>query len=136
MVTKLFRNPRALSSVLAVLGALQPWALGFLNSLVTLVLASNYCLVYYLGLCSCTPCAVSAIWLSYTVIKPKFKYSLPVAHDGHVTKASSLCYCYQSMYNYMHALMIRGWWSRSRLCDSTSPKVVDQQAYLGVIIHS
>ena len=41
-VTKLFRNPQALSSALAVLGTLQPRALGFVNSLVTLVLASNY----------------------------------------------------------------------------------------------
>ena len=40
MVTKLFRNPQALSSALAMLGTLQPRALGFLNSLVTLVLAS------------------------------------------------------------------------------------------------
>ena len=46
MVTKLFRNPRALSSTLAALGALHPRALGFLNSLVTLVLASNYYLEY------------------------------------------------------------------------------------------
>ena len=41
-VTKLFRNPRALSSALSALATLQPRALGFLNSLVTLVLASNY----------------------------------------------------------------------------------------------
>ena len=45
MVTKLFRNPLALSSALAALGTLQPRALGFLNSLVTLVLAFNYYLV-------------------------------------------------------------------------------------------
>ena len=42
MVTKLLRNRWAPSSVLTVLGKLQPTALGFLNSLVTLVLASNY----------------------------------------------------------------------------------------------
>ena len=41
MVTKRFRNPRALSSALASLGMLQPQALGFLNRLVTLVSASN-----------------------------------------------------------------------------------------------
>ena len=45
MVTKLLRNPQALSSVLAVLGMLQPRDLRFLNSLVTLVLASNYRIV-------------------------------------------------------------------------------------------
>ena len=45
MVTKLIRNPQALSSALAMLGMLQPRALRFLNSLVTLVLASNYCIV-------------------------------------------------------------------------------------------
>ena len=38
----LFRNPRALSSALAPLGSPQPWALGFLNSVDPLVLASNY----------------------------------------------------------------------------------------------
>ena len=42
MVTKRLRNPRALSSTLAVLGMLQPRALGFLNHLVTLVSASNF----------------------------------------------------------------------------------------------
>ena len=41
-VIKLFRNPQALSSVLAALRTLQPRALRFLNSLVTLVLAFNY----------------------------------------------------------------------------------------------
>ena len=41
-VTKRFRNPRALSSALASLGTLQPWALGFLNRLVTLVSAYNF----------------------------------------------------------------------------------------------
>ena len=45
MVTKLLRNPQALSSALTVLGMLQPRALRFLKSLVTLVLASNYCIV-------------------------------------------------------------------------------------------
>ena len=45
MVTKRVKNPRALSSALAALGTLQPRALGFLNSLVTLVLASNFYLV-------------------------------------------------------------------------------------------
>ena len=47
-VTELFRNPRALSSALAALGTLLSRALGFLNSLVTLVLVSNYYLVYFL----------------------------------------------------------------------------------------
>ena len=42
MVTTSFRNPWALSSTLTTLGTLKPWALGFLNHLVTLVLASNY----------------------------------------------------------------------------------------------
>ena len=37
-----FRNPRALSSALASLGTLQPWALGFLNCIDPLVSASNY----------------------------------------------------------------------------------------------
>ena len=37
-----FRNPRALSSALASLGTLQPWALGFLNRIDPLVSASNY----------------------------------------------------------------------------------------------
>ena len=41
MVTKRFRNPWTLSSALASLRTLQPWALGFLNHLVTLVSASN-----------------------------------------------------------------------------------------------
>ena len=45
MVTKLFRDHQALSSALAVLGMLQPRALRFLKSLVTLVLASNYRIV-------------------------------------------------------------------------------------------
>ena len=45
-VTKLFGNPWALSSALAALGTLHSRTLGFLNSLVTLVLASNYYLVY------------------------------------------------------------------------------------------
>ena len=40
-VTKRLRNPLALSSALALLGTLQPQALGFLNRLVTLVSASN-----------------------------------------------------------------------------------------------
>ena len=42
MGTTRFRNPRALSSALATLGTLQPRALGFLNRVVPLVLASNY----------------------------------------------------------------------------------------------
>ena len=41
-VTKLFRNPWALSIALATIGMLHSRALGFLNSLFTLVLASNY----------------------------------------------------------------------------------------------
>ena len=41
-VTKRFSNPQALSSTLAALGMLQPWAFGLLNRLVTLVLASDY----------------------------------------------------------------------------------------------
>ena len=49
MVTKLLRNPQALSSVLAVLGMLQPRDLTFLKSLVTLVLASNYRIVQNSG---------------------------------------------------------------------------------------
>ena len=44
-VTKQFRNPRALSSALAVLRALQPRAFGFLNRLVTLASTSNYYIV-------------------------------------------------------------------------------------------
>ena len=40
-----FRNPRALSSALASLGTLQPWALGFLNRVDTLVSVSNYYIV-------------------------------------------------------------------------------------------
>ena len=44
-VTKLFRNPWALSSALAAFGTLHSRALEFLNSLVTLVLASNYYIV-------------------------------------------------------------------------------------------
>ena len=42
MGTKRFSNPQALSSALAALGTLQPWAFGLLNRLVPLVLASNY----------------------------------------------------------------------------------------------
>ena len=42
MVTKQLRNPQALSSTLTALGMLQPRALGFLNRLVTLVLATNF----------------------------------------------------------------------------------------------
>ena len=38
----IYRNPRALSSTLAMLGTLQPRALGFLNHVVPLVSASNY----------------------------------------------------------------------------------------------
>ena len=37
----IYRNPRALSSVLATLGTLQPQALGFLNRVVPLVSAST-----------------------------------------------------------------------------------------------
>ena len=39
---KRFSNPQALSSTLAVLRTLQPWAFRLLNYLVPLVLASNY----------------------------------------------------------------------------------------------
>ena len=42
MGTKRFSNPQALSSTLAALGMLQPRAIGLLNRLVPLVLASNY----------------------------------------------------------------------------------------------
>ncbi len=41
-----FRNPRALSSALALLGMLQPRALGFLNRVDPLVSASNLYLVF------------------------------------------------------------------------------------------
>ena len=43
-LTKRFSNPQALSSALAVLGMLQPWAFGLLNNLVHLVLVPYYCL--------------------------------------------------------------------------------------------
>ena len=42
---KLFSNPQALSSTLAMLGSPQPQALGFLNSVDPLASASNYYLV-------------------------------------------------------------------------------------------
>ena len=42
MVSTLFRDPQALSSTLAVLGMLQPWAFGSLNHVETLDSASNY----------------------------------------------------------------------------------------------
>ena len=42
---KLFSNPQALSSTLAMLGLPQPQALGFLNSVDPLASASNYYLV-------------------------------------------------------------------------------------------
>ena len=42
MGTKRFSNPQALSSALASLGTLQPRAIGLLNRLVPIVLASNY----------------------------------------------------------------------------------------------
>ena len=45
MGTKRFSNPQALSSALAVLETLQPRAIGLLNRLVPLVLASNYYIV-------------------------------------------------------------------------------------------
>ena len=45
MGTKRFSNPQALSSALAALGTLQPRAIGLLNRLVPLVLASNYYIV-------------------------------------------------------------------------------------------
>ena len=38
--TKRFSNPQALSSILGMLGTLQPWAFGLLHHLVPLVLAS------------------------------------------------------------------------------------------------
>ena len=43
--TKRFSNPQALSSALAALRTLQPWAFGLLNRLAPLVLVSNYYLV-------------------------------------------------------------------------------------------
>ena len=46
MGSMLFRNPRALSSALAMLGLPQPWALGFLNSGDPFVSASEYYLAY------------------------------------------------------------------------------------------
>ena len=42
MVSTLFRDPQALSSALAALGTLQPWAFGSLNRVETLDSASNY----------------------------------------------------------------------------------------------
>ena len=42
MGSTVFRNPRALSSALAVLGTLQPRALGFLNTVDPLDTVSNY----------------------------------------------------------------------------------------------
>ena len=45
--TKRFSNLQALSSAIAALGMLQPWAFGLLNHLVPLVLASNYYLVIH-----------------------------------------------------------------------------------------
>ena len=47
--TKRFSNPQALSSTLAALGMLQPRAVGLLNCLVSLVLASNCYLVHLNG---------------------------------------------------------------------------------------
>ena len=44
-----FRNPRALSSALASLGTLQPWALRFLNHVDPLVSAFNYYIGSYEG---------------------------------------------------------------------------------------
>ena len=48
------RNPRALSSALAILGTLQPWALGFLHSVDPLdtvipINTASSILVYNLG---------------------------------------------------------------------------------------
>ena len=45
MVSTLFRDPRAQSSALAVLGTLQPRAFGSLNRVETLDSASNYYIV-------------------------------------------------------------------------------------------
>ena len=45
---KLFMNPRAPSSALATLGALQPGALRFIKSLCPLVLVSNLLYVWYM----------------------------------------------------------------------------------------
>ena len=45
-----FRNPRALSSALAVLGTPQPRAFGFLNPVDPLVAVSNYYLELQLHL--------------------------------------------------------------------------------------
>ena len=44
------RNSRALSSALAMLRMLQPWALEFLNHLVTLVSASTVTIIYNLSI--------------------------------------------------------------------------------------
>ena len=50
--TKRFSNPQALSSAVAALGTLQPRAIGLLNRLVPLVLASNYYVcMYYMYIC-------------------------------------------------------------------------------------
>ena len=46
---KLFMNPRAPSSALATLGALQPGALRFIKSLCPLVSVSNLYLCMYVG---------------------------------------------------------------------------------------
>ena len=47
MGSTVFRNPRALSSALAVLGTLQPRALGFLNTVDPLDTVSNCYVVYH-----------------------------------------------------------------------------------------
>ena len=46
MVSTLFRDPQTISSDLAALGTLQPWAFRSLNRVETLDLASNYYLVH------------------------------------------------------------------------------------------
>ena len=50
-ITKPYRNPQVLSSVLSALGTLQPQALSFLNCLVTSVLALNYFIEYTDNVC-------------------------------------------------------------------------------------
>ena len=46
MVSMLFRDPQAFSSILAAFGTLQPQAIGSLNHIETLDSASNYYLSY------------------------------------------------------------------------------------------
>ena len=55
MGTKQFSNPQALSSALTALGMLQLQAIGLLNCLVPIVLASNYYLASYKITLYCDP---------------------------------------------------------------------------------